>query len=439
MDQAIAIQGRTSREVAASVEEAVREGRVAPGDLLPSVRSLAARLGLSPATVAAAYRDLRGRGVLTGTVGKGTRISPRPPLVSRVAVPLPEGIRDVSDGNPDPSLLPSLNDVAHALRMPPYRYGDSTMVSGMSELGARVFGEFQLAEEQICLTSGAMDGMERILAAWLRPGDKVVVEDPCYTGVLDLVRAAGLNPVPTLVDDRGLVPGSLRDALAARPAAVILTPRAQNPTGAALDADRADELATVLDSHPDVIVVENDHASSVSGVRYHTLIRSRRHWAVLRSVSKTLGPDLRFAFLAGDHTTVSRVEGRQKLGAGWVSHVLQHMVLGMLCAPETEELMARARDTYTRRREQFIGELAHRGVNGRGTSGLNVMIPVPEEAATLRRLQGLGWVLRAGEPHRLATPPFIRATIATLDSEDITALADAVAGTLRPRSRSHFA
>nr|WP_237694044.1 aminotransferase class I/II-fold pyridoxal phosphate-dependent enzyme [Streptomyces sp. SID2888] len=422
-----------------SVERAVQGGRAVPGDVLPSVRVLARKLQISPATVAAAYRDLRTRGVLTSTVGKHTRISARPPLASRITLALPEGVRDLSDGNPDPQFLPCLTDVAHQLTLHHFRYGGATLVPGVIELGLQMFGESELREDQLCLTSGAMDGVERVLAAWLRPGDKVVVEDPCYTAVLDLVRSAGLTPVPVAIDAYGPLPDQLREALSARPAACVFTPRAQNPTGAALNAERAAELAAVLEGDPELLVIENDHAGPVAGQPYHGLTGGRRHWAVVRSVSKSLGPDLRFAFLAGDRMTVSRVEGRQRLGTGWVSHILQHMVLQMSADPAIRDLVTEAERAYTRRREGLLAELAARGVPATGRSGLNVLVPVPEEAATLRRLQDLGWVLRAGEPHRLASPPFVRVTTSSLEPAEAAKLAGHLAETLHPERRSYLA
>jgi len=431
------IEGRTSRELVESIERAVQQGRAAPGDVVPSVRALARHVGISPATVAAAYRDLRTRGVLTSAVGRDTRISARPPLTSRIAPPLPAGLRDLSDGNPDPRLLPSLTDAAHAVAMDHYRYGDATLIPGMAELAARVFAELDPAEDQLCLTGGAMDALERVLAAWLKPGDKVLVEDPCYTAVLDLVRAAGLLPVPVAVDEYGLVPDRLREALSTRPAALIHTPRAQNPSGAALDPDRAAELAAVLDEHPDMAVFENDHAGPLAGQPFHTLTAARRRWVLVRSVSKSLGPDLRLAFLTGDRLTVSRVEGRQRLGTGWVSHILQHMVLQLSSDPAVHKLMQKAERTYTDRREQFLASLAAHGVPATGRSGLNVLVPVAEEYATLRRLQELGWLLRAGEPHRLAGPPFVRITISTLQPAEGAELAAHLAEALYPRRRSH--
>jgi histidinol-phosphate/aromatic aminotransferase/cobyric acid decarboxylase-like protein len=122
-----------------------------------------------------------------------------------------------------------------------------------------------------------------------------------------------------------------------------------------------------------------------------------------------------------------------------VSQVLQHMVLQMSADADTSRLMDTARRAYIRRREGFLAELAARGVTATGRSGFNVLVPVPEEAAALRQLQDRGWVLRAGEPHRLASPPFVRVTISTLEPPEAAALADDVARTLNPARHSHHA
>src|SRR5947209_11572501 len=74
------IWGSTAREIASSTESSIREGLLDIGDRLPTVRALAAALGTSPATVNAAYRILRQRGLVIGEGRRGTRVSPRPAL-----------------------------------------------------------------------------------------------------------------------------------------------------------------------------------------------------------------------------------------------------------------------------------------------------------------------------------------------------------------------
>src|SRR5207245_4505057 len=102
------IRGGRSTELAASIEAGIRDGAFAAGDHLPTVRGLASSLGVSAATVAAAYRELRLRGYISGAGRQGTRMLSRGPLAPRGRPVFPAGVRDLTGGNPDPALLPDL-------------------------------------------------------------------------------------------------------------------------------------------------------------------------------------------------------------------------------------------------------------------------------------------------------------------------------------------
>jgi DNA-binding transcriptional MocR family regulator len=116
---------------------------------------------------------------------------------------------------------------------------------------------------------------------------------------------------PVSVDDHGVRREALAQAISAGCQAAIYVPRAQSPTGAAWDARRARELASVLAGAPELLVIEDDHAAEVAGATARTVTAGRQKWAVVRSVSKSLGPDLHLAIGAGDPVTIARVEGRQ--------------------------------------------------------------------------------------------------------------------------------
>jgi DNA-binding transcriptional MocR family regulator len=269
--------------------------------------------------------------------------------------------------------------------------------------------------------------------AHLRPGDRVAVEDPGFPRLLDLVTALGLVPVPVAIDDAGPRPDALADALAGGIDPLVLPPRAQNPFGAALDADRARALRRALRGHPEVLVVEDDHAGPISGASAHPVVSGeRRRWAVVRSVSKSLGPDLRLAALAGDVITTDRVEGRLRAGPGWVSHLLQSLVTDLWADARTTERVARAERAYAERRAALVEALGRHGIEAHGRSGLNVWVPVPAEEPVVVGLQARGWSVSAGQRFRIATPPAVRVSVATLAPTDAVALATDLAAVLRP-------
>jgi DNA-binding transcriptional MocR family regulator len=147
---------------------------------------------------------------------------------------------------------------------------------------------------------------------------------------------------------------------------------------------------------------------------------------VIRSLSKVLGPDLRVALIAGDPLTISRVEGRQLLGAGWISHLLQQTAANLWAAAGTPELLARAERTYRQRRQALVQALDRFEITAYGDTGLGVWVPLAEEAETVQQLLERGWAVSAGERFRFRAQPGMRITTTTLDPQDARALASAI-------------
>src|SRR5437660_2968845 len=354
------IAGSTARDIASSIEASIREGLLETGGQRPTVRGLAQSLGTSPATVNAAYRILRQRGLVVGEGRRGTRVAPRPAVRPTIGTArpvsargLPEGVRDLTIGLPDPELLlpiqPALQRIDIEARM--RISGLESVDPDLLELAAESFRADGLPADSIAVMAGAFDGIERVLQAHLRPGDRVLIEDPAYTSTRDILLALGLVAVPVPVDELGFLPEPFEARLAQGVEAVVMVPRAQNPFGSALDPERSALLQTLIAEHPEVVIVEDDHAGVVSGAPFSTIVTpTARRWAVIRSTSKVLHPDLRVALMAGDATTIARVEGRQALGTRWVSHVLQAIVVELLTDPGFADSASRACEAYAVRR-----------------------------------------------------------------------------------------
>ncbi|MFB7712901.1 aminotransferase class I/II-fold pyridoxal phosphate-dependent enzyme [Streptomyces sp. NPDC056105] len=430
------IEGRRAAEIAASVERAVGGGDLQPGQLLPPMRELAQHLGVNPNTVAAAYRTLRERGVIETAGRRGSRVRSKPATTARelIRVDVPAGVRDVSNGNPDTALLPPLAEAfawaAARGDEAPVLYGDGPLEPELARHARVAFDKDGIPEGPVAVTSGSLDAIERVLAAHLKPGDAVAVEDPGWGSLLDLVPALGLRLVPVGVDDDGPLADEVERALSAGARALVVTDRAQNPIGAAVTAPRARALRKVLAAHKDVLLIEDDHGHGIVDLPLHPLAGVTRHWAFVRSAAKAYGPDLRLAVLTGDAVTVDRVQGRQRLGPGWVSRILQRAVARLWTegAVDTRAVAV----SYGRRRDALVAALAERGVEAHGRSGMNVWVPVPDETGAVARLLHAGWAVAPGARFRMGAAPGVRITVSTLGADDIGPVADAVASATGP-------
>lgn len=418
------------------MEQAVGSGELAPGQVLPPMRELAARLEVNPNTVAAAYRTLRERGVIETAGRKGSRIRPRPASTARgsLRIEAPPGVRDLGKGNPDPALLPALGEafaaVTEAYARAPGMYAQPPVDPEFAALARSGFDADGVPAGPVIATSGSLDAIERVLNAHLRPGDAVAVEDPGWGSLLDLVPALGMRPVPVALDDDGPLPDALEAALRAGARAVVVTGRAQNPTGAAIGAARAAELRAVLAGHRGVLLIEDDHGHAIVDLPLHPLAGATDRWAFVRSVAKAYGPDLRVAVLTGDAVTADRVSGRQQLGPGWVSRLLQRAMVHLWTAGAVDS-RAVAR-SYARRRDALVRALEARGVEAHGRSGMNVWVPVSDETGAVTRLLHTGWAVAPGARFRVSAPQGIRITVSPLGDADIEPLADAVAAAAGP-------
>lgn len=434
------IMGKTAVKIAESIERALQSGRLGPNERLPAVRALAGRLGVSGATVAAAYKSLQVRGLLVGEGRRGTRVSPRVGPGTRQMAPIPAGVRDLSYGNPDAALLPNLEHVFRKLDPKPRLYVNELVHPDLRVAAERAFERDGITASSIGVVGGAFDGVERVLRARLKGGDRVGVEDPGFTGVFDLLTSLNHALVPIAVDDEGFIPEALERALGQGIRALVYTPRAQNPFGAALTEKRAAALRKILAKHPGVVLVEDDHAGAISGEPAICLASAGSEcWAVIRSVSKALGPDLRLAYMTGDAITMERVLRRQNLGMRWVSHIIQQIAAFFLNDPAIGKMMHKSVRTYRERREGLIRALQQRGIASHGKSGFNVWIPVDREAEVCQGLLAMGWAVRAGEGFRLESPAAIRVTTSTLEPEEAEHFAADLAELVRPGGATAFA
>jgi DNA-binding transcriptional MocR family regulator len=420
-------QGR-AQAIALEFERRIQAGTLSSGERLPAVRALAAELSVDPGTAAAAYRLLRERGFVISDGRRGTRVAAQLELRPSRVSQLPPGVRDLASGVVDPVLVP---EVSRALERVAARRPDVTRYEENAKLDALVahaqaeFGRAGIDATTLSFVGATLDGLERVLQAHLRPGDRVGVEDPVFPRLLDLLQALNLRAVPIAIDDEGLDPDQLDRALTRGLDALIVTPHGQNPFGASLSEERASTLRRLVGAH-ELLLVEDAHGWEFEH-RPATLIGGQRHWAVIRSMSRLLGSDVRLAFVAGDQQTIARVEARQAVTTSWVSRLLQEVVAEMLASADVRRQLRRASAETNKRRLALLAALERRGVRAHGRSGLHAWIPVREEGFAVRHLLDAGYAVLAGERFRLRAPPALRVTTARLLPADAEPLADALA------------
>lgn len=412
---------RSPRGLASTVRGLIREGELPAGTQLPTVRHLAGRLHVSASTLSEAWGLLAKEGLIHGAGRRGTvvlrerEVQTTRRLGQMTWVVGRHGL-DLSTGTPDSALLPTISEAMAGIEIAAVKnYQGPSILPELEDVLREDWPGG--APMTMTMMHGAYDAIDRVFAQVLSVGDRVLVEEPTAPLVADLVEAHGAVPIAVSLDQQGVIPSSLQAGLLTRPTALVVQPRAQNPLGIAMTASRAEELAALLQGHK-TLVVEDDH----SGVVSISPLTSMLSWLpdrVVRilSFSKSHGPDLRLAAISGPPRLMHEIELRRRLGGGWESRLIQHVLLGLLLDPRAAESVEHARLTYQMRRREMAQALERVGVRTHGHDGLNLWVEVDSETTVMRRLAQADIGVCPGSPLTWSRPcrSFIRVTTAALE------------------------
>ncbi len=438
------IETRTPAGIAAALGRLITSGRIVPGDRLPTVREFASELGVSPATISHAWQALTSAGLIVSRGRSGTFVREHAPRwlparsQSMAGFAQPTRI-DLSRGTPDPELLPALGPALSRVsqRAVTPSYQDLPVIP---ELLSVLMATWPFHAEAITVVDGALDAISRSLDQVTRFGDRVLVENPGFPPFFDLLDQIGVERVPVDIDEHGIVPASFAAALRLSPAAVILQPRAQNPTGASMTAERAKELARLLTASKaaaDTVVIEDDHSGEISIAADVSLGRWLPERTLhVRSFSKSHGPDLRIAALGGPAALVDPIVARRMLGPGWTSRMLQTILHDLLTDGDSIAQVSEARRIYFARQKALYDSLGALGLPVPQADGINTWLPVADERDAIVRLAASGIRVAGGSPFLAETPPiepgaYIRVTAGALAGE-VEVVAQALASAALP-------
>ncbi len=341
--------GPLFRQLARAVAAAIESGTLAEGFRLPSERALSTALFVSRGTTVAAFELLVADGLVGRRPGSGTYVA------GAAALGLPDGregsplVHRLVERSHAPSDIIDLSiSVLHDARgLPAVSLSSGDLRAMAPESGYSPWGSTGLralvaghvtawglptSAGQVVITTGAQQGISAAAACWLRPGDDVVVEDPCYPGAIAAFTQAGARLIGVRVDGDGVRVDELRHALAGRPALVYLQPTVQSPTGTVLSLSRRRRVAELVREYR-VPLVEDLALADLCWTPAPPPVAAfcpEASVAVLGSLSKVLWGGLRLGFVRAPEALAlrfARVKATSDLGSSAVSQILAERLL----------------------------------------------------------------------------------------------------------------
>ena len=312
-------------QIAEQIKTQISNGRLPANTRLPTVRKMAADLGVTRLTVQNAYSELQADGWVEATVGRGTYVSPSvqrmslQPTIGQYLTPdsaLSDmleinqivGVRSMAMAHPDPALFPTDEFWEHLNRLRPsaaqlFSYGP---IQGDTELRVQVanlLNEKQVTAvpEDILITSGTMQAITLVVQATTKPGDMVLVDQPTFLGTLNILKAQNLNWHPIPLDEDGPDIAELEVAMRQyRPRFYYAIPNFHNPTGISMSAEKRTAVLELAQKYDCLIIEDNIYGPiSFDGPEPKPLITQDRNGRViyLSGFSKALMPGLRIGYL----------------------------------------------------------------------------------------------------------------------------------------------
>ena len=374
-------RGDRATAVYRALLDAVRSGRLEPGERLPPTRGLATDLGISRTTVATAYDRMVAEGYLTARVGagtfvadaarpvrsprRGTDLTPRPgweqePHPTSGSMPKPPF--DFRVGIPDARLFPFdtwRRLLTAELRVGAHDLGVYADPAGHLPLREAIVRQLALSRgvtatpDEVLVTYGTQQALDLVTRVLVNPGDVVAVEEPGYPLARDVFSSYGARVVPVRVDLEGLVV----EELPAASRLVFTTPSHQFPTGPPLSLDRRRALLDFAGRHR-CAVVEDDYDSEFRFTErpletLHAMDDAGRV-LYLGTFSKSLVPGLRFGYLVAPEPLQAALRAALQLSVGYIDVPQQAALARFLEDGLFARHLRRARAAYAQRRELVL-------------------------------------------------------------------------------------
>ena len=379
------------RRLYGCLRDAVLEGRLSPGERLPSSRTLAASLGCSRNTVMEAFDLLRAEGYLEGRTGAGSFVStnfsdgwvreaatrdkadrtlpaPRISRTGRALLSMGAGAAgDVAPHVPDPG-GPDLSafpfDIWARTLSRVWRRPDLDIVTRGDPMGYRPLRAaiadylqkvraLRCGADRVMIVSGAQHGLDLVVRMLIDPGGPVWIEDPSYRGARAALLAAGAKAVPVPVGSEGF--DTARGTKLEPTARVALvTPSHQFPLGVTMSLPHRMELLEWAEDNGGWIVEDDfDSEFRYSGrpiPALHGLDRAERVIYV-GTFSKAMFPSLRLGYVVLPESIVPAFRAARVLLDGHTTTVSQLALAEFFAEGQFTAHLRRMRALYRERRD----------------------------------------------------------------------------------------
>jgi DNA-binding transcriptional MocR family regulator len=309
-------------QIVRAITQAITSGSMPPGSRLPSIRSQAKSMGVSPFTVAEAYDRLAANGLVASRRGAGVFVlvrEQRQPRQTPALADLPVDehwlLRNIyrqpaqripagcgwlpTDWYDEASQWRAIRAIGRDASLAA-EYGDPLGFAPLRQHLVRALNERDIPAESggVVLTQGASSALSIAAAAIARPGDTLLVDDPGYCNLLSSLSYQGFNIVGVPWNEQGPDTCALGELLTTcRPRAYFTNPWLQNPTGASYSTHTAHEVLKLAERH-DFLLVEDNVSGDLCPRPLPTLAALDGLERVIHigSFSKSLSPGLRVGF-----------------------------------------------------------------------------------------------------------------------------------------------
>jgi GntR family transcriptional regulator/MocR family aminotransferase len=375
-----------------ALREAVRDGRLRAGVLLPSSRGLAAELGVSRGVVTTAYEQLSAEGYLV--TRQGALVSVAPGVRAQASQPatpslLPEFAYDFSPGLPDLAGFPrdrwlrSLRSAWRETRLDAIGYADPRGVPELREALADYLARVRGAAtdpEHLLICTGFRQGLS-LTCRWLHANgiERVALEDPGWHAQRLIIEEAGLTVTPVAVDAEGINVDALQSSNAD---AVVVTPSHQFPTGVVLSPGRRTALIDWAE-HGDRLIIEDDYDGELCGERIGSLQGLAPDRVLyIGSASKRLTPGMRLGWMLPPSWLSWSLITAKAIEDGGSEITGQLALADFIARSELDRHLRRMRVRYSNRRAALLAALAREQPNWQpqGThGGLYTVVELPAD------------------------------------------------------------